>query len=94
MSKPRIGFIGIGVMGRPMAGHLAKAGYALTIHDSNRANAARAAEENRGIHVAETPKAVAETSDIVITMVPSGVTVQEVALGDSRDRRVARRKGR
>ncbi|MFH1491310.1 MAG: NAD(P)-dependent oxidoreductase [Pseudomonadota bacterium] len=82
VSKPRIGFIGIGVMGRPMAGHLAKAGYALTIHDIHRASADRAAEENKGIIVADTPKAVAETSDIVITMLPSGVTVQEVALGD------------
>ena len=33
MDKPRIGFIGLGVMGLPMAGHLAAAGYSLTVYD-------------------------------------------------------------
>ena len=83
MSKPRLGFIGIGVMGIPMAGHLAKAGYALTLHDINRTNADKLAEANEGIRVVEAPRAVAEASDIVITMLPSGKVVREVALGDS-----------
>ena len=83
MSKPRIGFIGIGVMGAPMAGHLAKASYALTLHDLNRAASDKVAAAHEGILVAETPKAVAKVSDIVITMLPSGEYVREVALGNS-----------
>lgn len=83
MNKPRIGFIGIGIMGAPMAGNLAKAGYPLGVHDINRAHADAVAAEHKGVVVAETPRGVAEMSDIVITMLPSGVYVREVALGSS-----------
>jgi 3-hydroxyisobutyrate dehydrogenase len=83
MSKPHIGFIGIGVMGAPMSGQLAKAGYELTILDVNRTAADKVASTHKGVLVAETPKAVAEASDIVITMLPSGKYVRDVALGDS-----------
>jgi 3-hydroxyisobutyrate dehydrogenase len=83
MNKPRIGFIGIGIMGAPMAGHLAKAGYALAIHDIRRASAEALASEHASITVLDTPKAVGEISDIVITMLPSGAYVREVALGNS-----------
>ena len=37
MTRPRIGFIGLGIMGHPMAGHLAKAGFDLTVFDSDAA---------------------------------------------------------
>jgi 3-hydroxyisobutyrate dehydrogenase len=83
MNKPRIGFIGIGVMGAPMAGHLAKAGYALTVCDIDHPKAAALAAEHKSIAVAETPRAVGELSDVVITMLPSGAYVREVALGSS-----------
>jgi 3-hydroxyisobutyrate dehydrogenase len=83
MNKPRVGFIGIGVMGAPMAGHLAKAGYPLAIHDIQRSRADALAAEFEGIVVAETPRSVGEMSDIVITMLPSGAYVRDVALGDS-----------
>lgn len=83
MSKPRIGFIGIGIMGAPMAGHLARADYSLAINDIDRAKANALAAQHKGIAVAETPKAIAEMSDIVITMLPSGTYVREVALGRS-----------
>jgi 3-hydroxyisobutyrate dehydrogenase len=83
MSKPHIGFIGIGVMGAPMSGNLAKAGYELTILDVNRAAAEQVASTHKDILVADTPKAVAEASEIVITMLPSGEYVRDVALGDS-----------
>ena len=36
MSKPKIGFIGLGIMGKPMAGHLIDAGYELVVHNRNR----------------------------------------------------------
>jgi 3-hydroxyisobutyrate dehydrogenase len=83
MDKPRIGFIGLGVMGAPMAGHLARAGYTLAIHDIDRSKADQLSAEYEGISTAESPRSVGETSDIVITMLPSGAYVQEVALGKS-----------
>jgi 3-hydroxyisobutyrate dehydrogenase len=83
MEKPRIGFIGIGVMGAPMSGHLAKAGYTLTIYDINRIAAENVASMYEGVEVADNPKAVAERSDIVVTMLPSGKYVQVVTLGKS-----------
>jgi 3-hydroxyisobutyrate dehydrogenase-like beta-hydroxyacid dehydrogenase len=77
----RIGFIGLGVMGTPMAGHLAKAGHALTVLDVDRAKAERLAAGYAGMQIAATPRAVAEHSDIVVTMLPSGEYVRDVALG-------------
>ena len=80
MDKPRIGFIGIGIMGAPMAGHLAKAGYALTLYDKDRSRADRVSAEHESIQVVESAKAIGEASDLVITMLPSGKYVRDVAL--------------
>ena len=82
-NKIPVGFIGIGVMGAPMAGHLAHAGYPLTLYDIDRDRAADVAASYPGVHVAESPAAVASRSEIVITMLPSGAYVREVALGDN-----------
>lgn len=79
----RIGFIGIGIMGAPMAGHLARAGHALTLMDLNRRSAELLAARHTGVTIADTPMAVAERADIVITMLPSGEYVREVALGEN-----------
>ena len=79
--RPRVGFIGLGVMGYPMAGHLAKAGYPLTVYDINKDSLSRLRSERPAVAVADTPTAVAAASDIVVTMLPSGVEVREVALG-------------
>ncbi len=79
--KPRVGFIGLGVMGYPMARHLARAGYALTVYDINRDALARLKAELPATMMAGTPKALAAASDIVVTMLPSGVEVRETALG-------------
>ena len=78
-----IGFIGLGVMGAPMAGHLARAGHRLTLLDADAAIARRLADQ-LGSHcqAADTPAAVAAASDIVITMLPNGGIVQQVALGE------------
>ena len=81
--KPVIGFIGIGVMGAPMAAHLIKAGYHLILHDIDRGKTQQMADRYDGVTIAETPKTVAEQSDIVITMLPSGEYVRSVALGDA-----------
>jgi 3-hydroxyisobutyrate dehydrogenase len=79
----RIGFIGLGVMGAPMSGHLASAGHSLTVLDIDRAKAERVAAANKGVRIASTPREVAQSSDIVVTMLPSGEYVREVALGDA-----------
>jgi 3-hydroxyisobutyrate dehydrogenase len=79
-----IGFIGLGVMGAPMAGHLATAGHRLTLLDADAAVAtALAARLGAGTQVATTPAGVAAHSDIVITMLPHGGVVQQVALGEA-----------
>jgi 3-hydroxyisobutyrate dehydrogenase-like beta-hydroxyacid dehydrogenase len=77
----RIGFIGLGVMGTPMAQHLAKAGHSLTVLDVDRAKADRLAAAHSNVAVAPTPRAVAAASDVVVTMLPSGEFVRAVALG-------------
>ena len=79
MQEMRIGFVGLGIMGKPMALNLIKAGYRLTVHSRGRLPvdevvAAGAAE-------AWTPSQVAEQSDLVITMLPDSPDVEEVALG-------------
>jgi 3-hydroxyisobutyrate dehydrogenase len=83
MRKPDIGFIGLGVMGEPMAGHIARAGYRLSVYDVNPAGCERLAKAYSNVQIAQSPKAVAEASEIVVCMLPSGNYVREVALGDS-----------
>ncbi len=80
MSKPKIGFIGLGIMGKPMAGHLIDAGYELVVHNRNR----DAVDElvGKGAAEAYSGKEVAEQSDIVITMLPDSPDVESVALGE------------
>lgn len=73
-----IGFIGLGVMGRPMAGHLIDAGHTLTL--SRVKDASRYLVEKGG-KAADTPKAVAAASEIVILMVPDTPDVEAVLFG-------------
>jgi 3-hydroxyisobutyrate dehydrogenase-like beta-hydroxyacid dehydrogenase len=81
-STPAIGFVGLGVMGTPMVSHLHTAGYSVTVHDLDMASArALATRLGERAAAADTPRAVAERSDIVITMLPNGGVVQQVALG-------------
>lgn len=81
--QPSVGFVGVGVMGAPMASHLHKAGYRVTVHDLD-ANTAKQVAKTLGdnANAADTPREVAEKSDIVITMLPNGNVVQEVTLGE------------
>ncbi len=79
MSKPKIGFIGLGIMGRPMAGHLLKAGYSLVVHDINRVPVQELAAA--GAEEAHSPKEIARRSQVVITMLPDSPDVERVALG-------------
>jgi len=78
-----LGFIGLGVMGAPMAGHLARAGHRLTLMDADAGAATRLAAALGGAaRAVATPAEVAAHSDIVVTMLPNGGVVQQVALGE------------
>jgi 2-hydroxy-3-oxopropionate reductase len=73
-----VGFIGLGIMGRPMAENLIEAGHELVAHNRTREKA----EDLDGATVAQTPREVAERSDIIITMLPDSPQVEEVLAGE------------
>lgn len=75
----RIGFIGLGIMGKPMAKNLIKAGYDLLVHDINREAVKEAVRF--GAEAANSPREIAEKSEVIITMLPNSPEVKEVALG-------------
>jgi len=76
-----IGFIGLGVMGKPMAKHLVSAGHSLVVHNRSRG----AADElvAAGAKAAASPAEVARASDVVITMLPDTPDVERVIAGDA-----------
>jgi 3-hydroxyisobutyrate dehydrogenase len=74
-----IGFIGLGIMGRPMARNLLKAGFSLTVWNRSRPGIDELVAE--GAAEASGPREVAERSDVVITMVSDSPDVEQVALG-------------
>jgi len=76
----KIGFIGLGIMGKPMSRNLLKAGYQLVVLDRNRD--AMKALASDGATMAATPGEVAEMADAVITMLPNSPEVKEVVLGE------------
>jgi 2-hydroxy-3-oxopropionate reductase len=77
----KIGFIGLGIMGKPMSKNLLKAGYELIVMDRNEEAVGEVAAA--GARSAATPKDVAAQSDIVITMLPNSPHVKEVVLGEN-----------
>ena len=79
-NKPVIGFIGIGVMGRSMAGHLLNAGYPLHVH--NRTQAKTQDLLDKGAQWQDSPGKVAAVSDVIITIVGFPNDVEAVYLGD------------
>ncbi|SFI04680.1 2-hydroxy-3-oxopropionate reductase [Modicisalibacter xianhensis] len=78
MSK--IGFIGLGIMGRPMAGHLLDAGHELVTVKRDKPLASELAD--KGMRELDSPAAVAEASEVVITMVPDTPDVEQVLFGE------------
>ena len=74
-----IGFIGLGLMGRPMAKHLVAAGHRLTVY--NRSHPATDDLVAAGAHAGDSPAGVARQSDIVITMLPDTPDVEAVIAG-------------
>lgn len=79
MTKPKLGFIGIGDMGGPMAGRLLDAGFPLVIYDVR--DDATAPLGTRGAEIAASPKAVADAVDTVIVSLPTPDVVRHVAIG-------------
>jgi 2-hydroxy-3-oxopropionate reductase len=77
----KIGFIGLGVMGKPMALNLLTADYELLVHDSRQEPVDELV--NRGAVAAANPQEVAEQSEVVITMLPDSPDVEDVVFGDS-----------
>jgi 2-hydroxy-3-oxopropionate reductase len=75
----KIGFIGLGIMGKPMAKNLLKAGYELVIYDI--VDSAVSEVVAAGASAAESPMAVAAKTDVIITMLPNSPQVKEVILG-------------
>ena len=77
--KPRLGFIGIGLMGKPMSLRLLAAGYALTVW--NRSRDKLAPLTAKGAHAADSPAAVARAADVVMLCVTDQHAAEEVLFG-------------
>jgi 2-hydroxy-3-oxopropionate reductase len=76
----KLGFIGLGIMGAPMAGHLRAAGHELYVNTRSKVPAALA---DAGAVACGSPKEVAQKADIVFTMVPDTPDVQKVLFGEN-----------
>lgn len=75
----KIGFIGLGIMGKPMARNLLKAGYPLIVYNRSQQAVLELAAE--GAHAAVSPRDTAERSDIIVTMLPNSPEVHDVVAG-------------
>lgn len=80
MAEKRVGFIGTGIMGKPMAENLVDAGYTVVVHNRSR----EPVEELTayGAEAAASPREVAERTEVLFTALPDGEVVEEVALGE------------
>lgn len=81
-SKPHVAFIGLGVMGYPMAGHLQSHGYATTVYNRTTSRAEAWCMEHGG-EFRETPAAAAQDADVVFVCVGNDDDVREVATGEN-----------
>lgn len=77
---PKIGFIGLGIMGKPMAINLVKAGYQLTVFDQNPIPVEELVKQ--GAKAVDSSATVASLSDVIITMLPNSPDVELVVLGE------------
>lgn len=77
----RIGIVGTGLLGNAVGLNILKRGYKLTVYNRTK-NKTKQLQEN-GAHIADSPKEVAENSDIVFTIVKNADAVRKVAFGDS-----------
>lgn len=80
MTQPVIGFIGLGIMGKPMARNLIKAGYPLVVHSRSHPPVEEIGKE--GAKIAANPQEVAAQTEVVVTMLPDSPDVERVIAGD------------
>ena len=80
--QPRIGWIGTGVMGSPMAGHLIDAGYQVDVFNRTRERAAGVIEQ--GARWRDSPSEIAAEADVVFTMIGYPADVRQIVLGEGR----------
>lgn len=78
-ARPRIGFVGLGIMGASMAANLQKAGYDVTVHDAR--PEAAASHRANGAHWARSPAELATTSDVIFLSLPGPPEVEAVVFG-------------
>jgi 2-hydroxy-3-oxopropionate reductase len=78
----QIGLIGLGIMGKPMARNLVKAGYTLVVHNRSRGAVDELVAESNAISAANTPREVAEQVKTIVTMLPDSPDVDAVVFGD------------
>ena len=76
----KVSFIGLGVMGYPMAGYISKAGHNVTVYNRTKSKAEKWIKEYKG-KIAETPEEAAKDSDYVFTCVGNDNDLKEVAIG-------------
>ena len=88
-SKPRVGIVGVGNMGAPMARNVAKGGHAVVLFDLNSA-ALDPFRHEKGFAVAESLGDLGRQSDIVITMLPNSAVVRAAVMGSAKDEGIAR----
>src|SRR6202140_3344073 len=74
-----VGFTGLGTMGGKMASNILKAGYKVVVHDLHRQSASHHLQA--GAEWAESPRALAEKSDVIFSSLPEPADVEAVALG-------------
>ena len=74
----RVAFLGLGIMGKPMAANVARAGFELTVWNRTRERADAFAAEHDGVRVAQSPADAAAQADAVVTMVPDSPEVEDV----------------
>ena len=77
----KVGFIGLGVMGYPMAGYISKAGHDVTVYNRTKAKAEKWIKEHKG-KSADTPMEAAKDCDFIFTCVGNDNDLREVTLGD------------
>jgi 2-hydroxy-3-oxopropionate reductase len=75
-----VGFVGLGIMGRPMAGHLIAAGHTVFLH--SRSGAPQSLVDQGGVRC-DSPQQVAQRADVIVTMLPDTPDVERVLFGDN-----------
>jgi 2-hydroxy-3-oxopropionate reductase len=79
----RIGFVGLGIMGKPMVRNLVAAGWEVVVHNRSQGAVDELAGESNAVIPADSPRAVADQVSMVVTMLPDSPDVEAVVFGDN-----------